>query len=231
MHSFRLFLNSLCFLLLGVSGFAQIGGRYLIYGQSKQLIYGQPKLIVSVSSGLDVVYNDDLNRWLSKSGVDVSDHVALNYLFKVVYAGAGKSVYGLDAKIIRTKRPVKSDFYFAFSYGRVFKLGGIHLIPLLGVGMSTEVIDLLFTVPSQLAQLNTPGTKLVERELVIQPSIMIHKHIPHSTLGAGLELGCRIYQFPSTWTYDGIKVPEVPNSSVFHPYFSIYFGYDIPKKK
>ncbi len=174
------------FLLAHISVSAQLGGRFLIYGQ--------PKFMLSVSSGLDVVNNDNLNNWLSRGGANVSDQVALNYLVKGLYSFSGRSVIGAEFKIIRTKHPIKSDELVVLSYGRVYKLGGIFLIPLIGVGMNSETIDLGFTVPSSLVQLNMPGAQLHEKELVLMPSIMIHKHVARSFAGFGLELGCRIYQ-------------------------------------
>jgi peroxiredoxin len=79
-----------------------------------------------------------------------------------------------------------------------------------------------------LSKINTASKAMVEKSLYVNPHILIVKDVNGVFFNSlGIEFGCKTYVFPSMWRYGAVSdVPEVPKASAFHPYVSIFIGFN-----
>jgi hypothetical protein len=198
---------------------------------TSQNFYTRPiesqRLLAGLTAGLEVINNKHLNTWLNDYGVNTSSQ--LNYHFGVfALAGAGKYVIGFDTKAYRSKNPNWSNLSLSILLGRPFRWKKINMIPLLGVGGNEATLIFHGIIPPPLLQANPQGYKLYKNYFQVNPHVMVVKNFEGGPAKLAFEVGCNTYFGTGDWRFGGNgsnkNVSEVPNFSLFHPYFSIFIG-------
>jgi hypothetical protein len=198
--------------------------------QPKPFIRKKPNQfgMVAISIGFQLARNADLFKWLESNGVKSSDKTSL-ILSTLVLFKSRKYLMGFDSRGTFSSNPNLTIFDASFLFGKEFSWEGIGFLPLIGVGGSASVISFGNSKPNGLSAYATSGNYILEKELLINPHFLFYKKLKFYNKNArillGLELGCKAYLLMDNWIYgDYGHVDAIPNSAVFHPYFSICLG-------